>query len=47
MNDLLILLAAGGEKIAFSQSVYLSEKSVAHRNFALAHFMVCLILFLL
>eukprot|EP00026_Physarum_polycephalum_P006086 Phypoly_transcript_06127.p1 GENE.Phypoly_transcript_06127~~Phypoly_transcript_06127.p1 ORF type:complete len:593 (+),score=95.33 Phypoly_transcript_06127:77-1780(+) len=30
---------AGGEKIAFSQSVYLSEKSVAHRNFALAHFM--------
>jgi len=30
---------AGGEKIGFSQSVYLSEKSVAHRNFALAHFM--------
>lgn len=30
---------AGGEKIAFSQSVYLSEKSVAHRNYALAHFM--------
>eukprot|EP01112_Ceratiomyxa_fruticulosa_P002692 TRINITY_DN1286_c0_g1_i2.p1 TRINITY_DN1286_c0_g1~~TRINITY_DN1286_c0_g1_i2.p1 ORF type:complete len:607 (+),score=115.69 TRINITY_DN1286_c0_g1_i2:182-2002(+) len=30
---------AGGEKIGFSQSVYLSEKNCAHRNFALAHFM--------
>lgn len=30
---------AGGLKIGFSQSVYLSEKSVAHRNFALSHFM--------
>jgi glutaminase len=31
---------AGGEKIGFNQSVYLSEKSVAHRNYALAHFMM-------
>jgi len=30
---------AGGERIGFNQSVYLSEKSVAHRNYALAHFM--------
>eukprot|EP01112_Ceratiomyxa_fruticulosa_P011898 TRINITY_DN3274_c0_g3_i1.p1 TRINITY_DN3274_c0_g3~~TRINITY_DN3274_c0_g3_i1.p1 ORF type:complete len:607 (+),score=113.71 TRINITY_DN3274_c0_g3_i1:134-1954(+) len=30
---------AGGFKIGFNQSVYLSEKSCAHRNFALAHFM--------
>eukprot|EP01112_Ceratiomyxa_fruticulosa_P017015 TRINITY_DN522_c0_g1_i1.p1 TRINITY_DN522_c0_g1~~TRINITY_DN522_c0_g1_i1.p1 ORF type:complete len:573 (-),score=121.31 TRINITY_DN522_c0_g1_i1:153-1871(-) len=30
---------SGGEKIGFSQSVYLSEKNCAHRNFALAHFM--------
>eukprot|EP00026_Physarum_polycephalum_P004566 Phypoly_transcript_04588.p1 GENE.Phypoly_transcript_04588~~Phypoly_transcript_04588.p1 ORF type:complete len:601 (+),score=91.42 Phypoly_transcript_04588:309-2111(+) len=30
---------AGDAKVTFSQPIYLSEKSVAHRNFALAHFM--------
>jgi hypothetical protein len=34
---------AGDAKITFSQPMYLSEKSVAHRNYALAHFMVCLL----
>ncbi len=30
---------AGGRSIGFDNSVYLSEKDTAHRNFALAHFM--------
>ncbi len=30
---------AGGRAVGFDNSVYLSEKDTAHRNFALAHFM--------
>lgn len=38
---------AGGSKIGFSNSIFLSERSTADRNRALAHFMVFINIFVL